>query len=148
MFGFIKKLFSGIAAFLSGLLGGGKKGGYYLELKDDSPAPAAPKAEAPKPEAPKVEAPKAEAPKPEPVAAQATPAPEAPKEKPKVELVQTATGLEAVPAPETNGKITASGTTFAPQYLNPITNSNPRRRPGANMAMYQDMARQVNTPSA
>jgi len=36
-------------------------------------------------------------------------------------------------------------TTFAPNYLVP-TNSNGRRRPGANMSSFLDMARQVKTP--
>ncbi|MEA5616776.1 hypothetical protein VB711_02830 [Cronbergia sp. UHCC 0137] len=37
--------------------------------------------------------------------------------------------------------------TFAPKYLSPsVTTSNGRRRPGANMDIYLDMARQVKTP--
>ena len=38
-------------------------------------------------------------------------------------------------------------TTFAPKYLAPsATSSNGRRRPGANMSAYLDMARQVKKP--
>ena len=38
-------------------------------------------------------------------------------------------------------------TTFAPKYLSPsATSSNGRRRPGANMTSFLDMARQVKTP--
>ncbi|MBW4578502.1 MAG: hypothetical protein KME42_02890 [Tildeniella nuda ZEHNDER 1965/U140] len=38
-------------------------------------------------------------------------------------------------------------TTFAPKYLAPTGNSNGRRRPGANMSSFLDMARQVKTSS-
>ncbi len=38
-------------------------------------------------------------------------------------------------------------TTFAPKYLTPGGNSNGRRRPGANMSSFLEMARQVKTPN-
>lgn len=38
-------------------------------------------------------------------------------------------------------------TTFAPKYLAPTGSSNGRRRPGANMSSFLDMARQVKTSS-
>jgi hypothetical protein len=38
-------------------------------------------------------------------------------------------------------------TTFAPKYLSPGGNSNGRRRPGANMSSFLEMARQVKTPN-
>ncbi|MDF5728605.1 MAG: hypothetical protein PUP92_11350 [Rhizonema sp. PD38] len=67
-----------------------------------------------------------------------------------IELVQTAEGVKAQPA-ET-GKSAAKvlqepvkDTTFAPKHLAP-TNTNGRRRPGANMSSFLDMARQVKTP--
>jgi hypothetical protein len=70
-----------------------------------------------------------------------------------VELVQTAEGLKVQPG--NNAKAAAAKvlkeqpteTTFAPKYLAPsATSSNGRRRPGANMSAYLDMARQVKTP--
>ncbi|MBH8573826.1 hypothetical protein I8752_12495 [Nostocaceae cyanobacterium CENA369] len=69
-----------------------------------------------------------------------------------VQLVQTAEGLKVEPG--NNAKAAAAKavkeqpkeTTFAPKYLAPsATNSNGRRRPGANMSAYLDMARQVKT---
>ncbi len=70
----------------------------------------------------------------------------------KVELVQTAEGVAAVPAKRekspvasTNGQ-TPTETTFAPKYLAPDTSSNSRRRPGPSMNPFLDMARQVKTP--
>ncbi|MBE9035421.1 hypothetical protein [aff. Roholtiella sp. LEGE 12411] len=70
-----------------------------------------------------------------------------------VELVQTAEGLKIEPGK--NAKAAAvkvlkeqpTETTFAPKYLAPsTTNSNGRRRPGANMSAYLEMARQIKTP--
>ncbi|MEH2326786.1 MAG: hypothetical protein V7K32_25130 [Nostoc sp.] len=70
-----------------------------------------------------------------------------------VTLVQTAEGLKVEPGK--NAKAAAAKvlkeepkeTTFAPKYLAPsATSSNVRRRPGANMSAYLDMARQVKTP--
>jgi len=94
----------------------------------DAPAPA------------KVEATKAET----------TPTNEQPA-KPEVELIQTAEGVKAQavkpakPAKtiaDRNGK---ADSTFAPNYLMPSASSS-RRRPGANMSSFLDMARQVKTP--
>ncbi|MEH2436485.1 MAG: hypothetical protein V7K25_19930 [Nostoc sp.] len=70
-----------------------------------------------------------------------------------VTLVQTAEGLKVEPGK--NAKAAAAKvlkeepkeTTFAPKYLAPsATSSNGRRRPGANMSAYLDMARQIKTP--
>lgn len=68
----------------------------------------------------------------------------------KVELVQTAEGVTAVPAEKKpaaskNGQ-TPTETTFAPKYLAPNGSSNSRRRPGPSMNPFLDMARQVKTP--
>ena len=65
----------------------------------------------------------------------------------EVELVQTAKGLKAQPASKANAPIAEQPkeTTFAPNYLVP-TNSNGRRRPGANMSSFLDMASQVKNP--
>ncbi len=71
----------------------------------------------------------------------------------KVELVQTAEGLKAEPAkPSTPVAASTNGqnkteTTFAPKYLNPAASSNSRRRPGANMTNFLDMANQVKNPA-
>ncbi|MBN3961397.1 hypothetical protein [Nostoc sp. NMS8] len=70
-----------------------------------------------------------------------------------VQLVQTAEGLRVEPGK--NAKAAAAKvlkeqpteTTFAPKYLAPsTTSSNGRRRPGANMSAYLELARQVKTP--
>jgi len=70
-----------------------------------------------------------------------------------IEMVQTAEGLRVEPGK--NAKAAAAKavkeqpkeTTFAPKYLAPsAASSNGRRRPGANMSAYLDMARQVKTP--
>ena len=69
--------------------------------------------------------------------------------KSKVELVQTAEGLKAEPAkPSISVAASSNGqnkteTTFAPKYLNPANSSTSRRRPGANMTNFLDMANQV-----
>lgn len=159
MFDFIKNLFSGIAGFFSGLFSGKKSKdgesapkakkskGYFLEL-DDSPSVAS-GTEAKKPEPMKA---KAAAP-----AKQAEPAKSAVAtlERPKASPVnQVPSGnekvkIEAQPNPPaaTNGKVAPQdASTFAPNYLMP-TPTNSRRRPGPNMDMFRDMARQVKTPT-
>lgn len=73
--------------------------------------------------------------------------------KSKVELVQTAEGLKAEPAKPSKPVAASSNgqnkteTTFAPKYLNPATSSSSRRRPGANMSNFLDMANQVKSPA-
>lgn len=62
-----------------------------------------------------------------------------------VDLVQTAKGLKIEPATKAKAPEQPKQT-FAPDYLLP-TNSHGRRRPGANMNSFLDMARQVKTPS-
>ncbi|MBK1987844.1 hypothetical protein A0J48_009880 [Sphaerospermopsis aphanizomenoides BCCUSP55] len=124
MFGFIKNLIAGIFGFITGLFG--KKDGYYLELKEEAtptkPAAAKPEvATAPT----SVAAPKA-----------AAKAPTANKVEPaKAPAAKAEPAKPQVPT-ETN---------FATKYLMP-SSSNSRRRPGANMNTYLDMARQVKTP--
>ncbi|MEH2046848.1 hypothetical protein [Nostoc sp.] len=70
-----------------------------------------------------------------------------------VQLVQTAEGLKVEPGKKAKAaaakvlKEQPTETTFAPKYLAPsATSSNGRRRPGANMSAYLDMARQIKTP--
>ncbi|TAF09358.1 MAG: hypothetical protein EAZ77_05365 [Nostocales cyanobacterium] len=116
MFGFIKNLIGGILGFITGLFG--KKDSYYLELKDEVGQPK-----------PAVATPAA--------AAKAAPA--------KVAAVkETATPAKATTA-EPAKPVAPTETTFAPQYLVP-SYSGTRRRPGANMNTYLDMARQAKVP--
>lgn len=140
MFGFIKKLITGILGFITGLLPGKKGNGYYLELD----------------EAGEEKAPAAKPVSPEPTVNGTKPAP-------TVAVEKTATATKAEPsangktpkaepakAPEatTNGTKTPVAetqeeTTFAPKYLIPSASSSDRRRPGANMTSFLDMARQM-----
>ncbi|BAZ88962.1 hypothetical protein NIES932_04290 [Raphidiopsis curvata NIES-932] len=62
----------------------------------------------------------------------------------KVESVATPK-VESVPAPVAK-PVVAKETTFAPQYLLTLT-SRARRRPGANMSGFLDMAREAKVPS-
>ncbi|ODH02682.1 hypothetical protein A4S05_22960 [Nostoc sp. KVJ20] len=171
---FIKKLISGILGFITGLLPGKKKSnGYFLELDEakDAAKDAAKEvasnakkvAETVASNAKKVTATIAsEAPTPSKsdslngtkTAASKGKAKSAKNPKPAdVQLVQTAEGLKVEPGK--NAKAAAAKviqeqpteTTFAPKYLAPsTTSSNGRRRPGANMSAYLEMARQVKTP--
>ncbi|HEY9695039.1 MAG TPA: hypothetical protein V6D15_22790 [Oculatellaceae cyanobacterium] len=145
-----------------------KSGGYYMQLEESESQPetaaksTASKSDAPEPstKAKPQPAAKAEpAPKAEPAATKAEKTPEtAPKPEPKpeqvrVELVQGAEGLKAEPVKEpvttaaNNGKAASASKTFATDYLIQPSTSAPRRRPGANMNSYLDMARQVKAPS-
>jgi ABC-type Na+ efflux pump permease subunit len=170
---FIKKLFSGILSFLTGLLPGKKKSnGYFLELDEakDAAKDAAKEvassakkvAETVTSNAKKVTtAIASEAPtqsKPDSLngtktAAQKDNAKSAKNPKPAdVTLVQTAEGLKVEPGKKAKAaaakvlKEEPKETTFAPKYLAPsVTSSNGRRRPGANMSAYLDMARQIKT---
>jgi hypothetical protein len=151
MFGFIKNLIAGILGFFTGLLRGKKgNGGYYLQLDESAeptpaptPKPAATngtKATAKPPEAEKKPAPVAEGEK--------KPAPAAKAVKAKA----SQNGKVATPEPEKAPAAVAAvkkeptETTFAPKYLVPSA-TNGRRRPGANMSSFLDMASQVKTPS-
>ncbi|PMB49873.1 hypothetical protein CEN40_03590 [Fischerella thermalis CCMEE 5205] len=73
------------------------------------------------------------------------------KPEPTVELVQTAEGVTVEvkedKAPAVAAKAQPTETTFAPKYLIP-TSTNGRRRPGANMNSFLEMARQVKTPAS
>jgi hypothetical protein len=160
---FIKNLISGILGFITGLLRGKKKSnGYFLELDEAKDAAnevasnAKKIAETVASNAKKVtatigsEAPEAS----KPASLNGTKTAAAKNPKPAdVTLVQTAEGLKVEPGK--NAKAAAAKvlkeepkeTTFAPIYLAPsATSSNVRRRPGANMSVYLDMARQLKTP--
>jgi hypothetical protein len=171
LFNFIKGLFAGIL----GIFGRGKQtdaiaeaapkrkksSGYFLELEDakstgnsasapaGNPTPANPaSAKAPEPAA-------AEA---QPVAAATTAQPQAePAQKSSARKAKLAAAAEqAEPAKPTapvavnpvNNSLNLpqpTVTNFATEYLIPKT-ATPRRRPGANMSNFLDMARQVKTP--
>lgn len=161
MFGFIKNLFGGIAAFFSGLFSGKKSKdgesapkakkskGYFLELDDSGSVSSAP-------EAKKSEPIKAKAAAPAKQAESSSKSAVATLERPKTSTVnEVPSGNEKVkveaqpnpPAAATNGKAAPQeASTFAPNYLMP-TPTNSRRRPGPNMDMFRDMARQVKTPN-
>ncbi len=172
---FIKKLISGILGFITGLLPGKKKSnGYFLEL-DEAKDAAKDAAKEVASNAKKVaETVASNAKKVTATITSETPTPSKPDslngtktaaakakgksaKNPKpadVQLVQTAEGLKVEPGK--NAKAAAAKvikeqpteTTFAPKYLAPsTTSSNGRRRPGANMSAYLEMARQVKTPN-
>ena len=170
MFGFIKKLFGGIFAFLGGLFGGKKSQdaasapktkksqGYFLELDDSGSVKSATEAKKPEPVKAKASAPAEQA---EPAKA-AVATLERPQAEPKAEAkpavaakdVSPENGkvkIEAQPNPPatavSNGKVESKDeATFAPNYLLPQASSS-RRRPGPSMDMFRDMARQVKPRS-
>ena len=170
---FIKNLISGILSFVTGLLRGKKSNGYFLELDEakDAANDAAKEvasnvkkvAETVASNAKKVtatigsEAPEASKPASlngtKTAAAKTKEKPAKNAKPPDVTLVQTAEGLKVEPGKKAKAaaakvlKEEPKETTFAPKYLAPsATSSNGRRRPGANMSAYLDMARQVKTP--
>jgi hypothetical protein len=161
MFGFIKNLIAGILGFVTGLLPGKKKGnGYFLELdeaKSIKPLETVKKAASKTQKAvetvisdskKEVETVPSKAPASsngtKPVASiadsksvKASKNGKAPKAEPKPELTPAASKVAKIP----------TETTFAPKYLAPsATSSNGRRRPGANMTSFLEMARNVKTP--
>lgn len=160
MFGFIKNLFSGIAAFFGGVFGGKKSKddtstapktkkakGYFMELDDTGNVKSATQEKKPEPAKaavataapPKTES--AEAKKPEPAKAAAE------SNNGKVKIEAQPNPPAPAPAAASNGKVDPqSSMTFAPNYLL-STGSRGRRRPGPSMDMFRDMARQVKTPS-
>ncbi|MDB9374404.1 hypothetical protein [Nodularia sphaerocarpa] len=148
MFGFIKKLITGILGFITGLLPGKKGNGYYLELDEPASekAAATPKTQEVSPVA------TANGAKPATSVAVNSPAnaPAATKAS-KVEPSKNGKAPKAepatTPAATSNGKRPVPAeTTFAPKYLAPSgSSSNVRRRPGANMSSYLDMASKMKT---
>ena len=160
MFGFIKKLISGILGFITGLLPGKKGNGYYLELDEPAskPAPTAtPKDKEVSPAA-TANGTKAAISKDQDASSTQKNPPTAAK-APQVESSKNGNGKApqaepaTVPAATSNGKKSAPvetipvETTFAPKYLAPSGSSSNggRRRPGANMNSYLDMARQMKS---
>ncbi len=123
-----------------GKIFGSKKSEYFLEFGEGKgtetpkteakPAPAPAPAPAPK-DIPQAAVAKPEAPKPATVTTQPEVKPEPKPEPPKE------------PAPLNSGVVkTPPGMTFAPNYLMPQPTGS-RRRPGQNMAMFKEMARQM-----
>ena len=124
-----------------------KKKEYYVDLESDggeaSPpsAPVAPKIEA----APETPAPQAETATPETQPEKKKKAKTSAKKQKKsektkqAEPAQTPTNtVAAAPAPAPAPLPAAN---FAPTFLNPARQFTPRRRPGANMSSFLDMAR-------
>ena len=161
MLGFIKNLIAGVLNFFIGLFGG-KKSGYYLELDEAAEVTKDAAKQAVSKAKDAVESVASSAKKAtEPAVSKAASkngtkngtkdAQSAPQAQPaKVELVQTANGVKPQPAQVEKAKAAIqqqpAETTFAPKYLAVPSSTNGRRRPGANMSSYIDMARQVKTP--
>ena len=162
-FNFLKSLFSGIFSIFSKKKSDSAdqpkarrdpKSKYFMELDEakalitDAARPTVQKSEA------KAEAPAASpepTSKPAPAAskaetvaapAKADPQPAKTKAEPKAEPAK-----QPEPVAVANAlNLPQPTVTFAPTYLAPTASSNGRRRPGANMASFLDMARQVKTP--
>ncbi|HEY9609434.1 hypothetical protein, partial [Allocoleopsis sp.] len=125
-----------------------KSEGYFLELDDSGNVASGTEAKKPEPMKAKAAAPAKQV--------ESSQSAVATLERPKASPVnQVPSGNEKVkieaqpnpPAPATNGKVAPqAASTFAPNYLMP-TPTNSRRRPGPNMEMFRDMARQVKTPT-
>ncbi len=165
LFNFIKSLFSGIFGFIGGLFGGKKESteaapkpvkksnGFFLELDEAASASAsqpATEVEAASTEQPVTVSQEALAETAQPEIASAK------KSTRKEKLAALAAGDK--PASNSNAASAAAPqpalvvaavataepeTTFATKYLIPANNGG-RRRPGANMSSYLDMARKMN----
>jgi hypothetical protein len=129
----IKKLFSGILSLIG--LGGKSSGGYYMEAE---PLSATEAPQETKQEPQKLAAPKAEVAKPEPAKAEKVSKPAT------ADLNGSANGSKPPATANTLNlpQPTASFSTTAP------TLTTPRRRPGANMGAFLDMAKTVKTPNS
>ncbi|QOV24139.1 hypothetical protein [Anabaenopsis elenkinii] len=142
MFGFIKKLITGILSFITGLLPGKKGNGYYLEL-DEAASDTAPETTDKQPEVAPVSRSNGSV---APVSgAVSTPVTTITT---KVEEAKNGSAKKAEPttASASNGITTPPvENTFAPKYLRTSGSGSNRRRPGANMNSYLDMARQMKT---
>lgn len=155
-FKFFKSLFAGVFGFFSGLFGKRSSSGYFLELEDAKGVASAPSispSKAPEPTtAPKTDVNRNA--QPVAKAEAAVTAPSKPDNKTKATTVtkELATVAQSADNPEPVEVATALNlpqptiTTFAPNYLN-SANASPRRRPGANMSSFLNMARQVKPSS-
>ena len=150
---FIKSLFSGILGLFSKKkessgeapkLNTKKSSGYFLEAEDTAAtssqtAPAAPAATSPTPAA-------SEEKKPSKRAAQLAAAKAETAKATPAKPAATAKAAEPVAVAQAFNLPKPTVTTFAPDYLLP-TSTNGRRRPGANMASFLDMAKQIKVPN-
>ncbi len=150
MFGFMKKKDSGAAPAVQSK----KSKGFYLELDEATSLAPTPKTTAsassavPAPEVaatPEVVAPEAIV-APEPKLEVAT-EPTAPTKAPKAPR-SSKTASEPVPAPAATPTLEPVAAVvpepeILPAYL--VMNDTPRRRPGANMAMFKEMAQKIGT---
>ncbi len=144
-----KSLFSGIFGFIGRLFGGKSKNGFYLELKDETEAPvkaAAPVAVVPAAEAESIPATKSaksagKSTRAEKLAALAA-AGQANGAAPVAPAPAVAASLNLPQPTVTSAPKEPEIKTFADKYLLPL--ATPSRRPGANMASFLTMARQVN----
>lgn len=146
----IKNLFSGIFSFIGGIFGG-KKSGYYMELDEAKSAIAKP-AKAVKKAAAPVAAAIAEVTKSEPEKAE-TPEAESAKAKAKKATAEPAkadvngsTNGAKPPVPANTLNLPQPTVSFATEYLIPKP-TNSRRRPGANMESFLEMAKTAKTPN-
>ncbi|MGD1914133.1 MAG: hypothetical protein ACFB2X_25830 [Rivularia sp. (in: cyanobacteria)] len=147
--------------FISGIFNGNKKNGdFFLQLKEE-PDEAMPKANSVSAtESNNGAKPAAKATDTVKVKGEDNKVVKVPANKVKevdVNLVQTGTGVKAKAVPVKNkadkkasptqsqAKVEPKETSFAPKYLIP-KNDNMRRRPGANMNSFLELARQVKTP--
>ncbi|MGG6267642.1 hypothetical protein ACQ4M3_11710 [Leptolyngbya sp. AN03gr2] len=166
VFNLIKKLFSGILSFIGGILGGNKSG-YYMEA-EPLPAKSAAKVEESKTEDAKsaVATVKAtvnsaadsvtEGVKEVAETTEATAKTAAKSVKAKATKVESVTAEKAEtngspngakpPVPADTLNLPQPTTSFATEYLVPKP-TNTRRRPGANMNSYLEMAKTVKTPN-
>jgi hypothetical protein len=141
MFRFIKNVFGGIIAFLKGLLSFGKKQPPALDQSSQSTPPADPK------------------PEPQPVAAANNPKPAANSfflEADEARGFNSPNGGSA-PKPQETSQETAQPQVATAKALNlpqpkvtsynDFSNFGNRRRPGANMSSFLEMARKVRTSS-
>ena len=131
--GFIKKIFGGIFALFGSILkvfGIGKKGEFYMELDDSTPAASAPVSET-------------TTQTPAPASQEMTSTPE-----PRVLSQNTDSGtVVPTPAVETQPKV-PTVTNFATDYLvNPRINNSPRRRPGPSVSPFKEMVRDMSRKS-
>jgi hypothetical protein len=132
MFGFIKKLFGGIFSFLGGLFGS-KQSGYYMELEESKGSTPAAKPQAAQQK--KLEP----LPTGKPESAKATQS-KSPQKKAETKPAAPIAKVEpAKPAPKEAAP--------APKREATPVMVTPRRRPGANMTSYLDMARNMPTPT-
>lgn len=157
----IKNIFGGIFSFIGGILGGKKSSGYYMELDEAKstkaePAKAETKVAAPvaaattevkqsepvKAEAPKAKSAKAEAPKAESAKAKAKKA----TAEPATADVNGSTNGAKPPVPANTLNLPQPTVSFATEYLVPKPTTS-RRRPGANMGSFLEMAKTVKTPN-